>query len=102
MEDEKATAYCISDIQHTEAHIQDEVSDSPPVPISSYTESELSEYRSLLIRILSHYESIIHDTATFSKCSETEQLALRLCLTKTSRELQDVLAELEVRGKTKA
>jgi hypothetical protein len=72
-------------------------SSSPLPPITSYTDSELSEYHTLLVQTRTHYERILQDTASFAKCSPTEQFAIHLCLRETTNDLEEVVAEMKTR-----
>jgi len=67
--------------------------------MESYTDSELQEYLQLCESTVKHYNTIFNDTATITKCSSTEKLALELCLRESMSDLNEVIGEIEKRKK---
>ena len=65
--------------------------------MESYTDSELQQYLELCESTVKHYNTIFNDTATITKCSATEKLALELCLRESMSDLNEVVHELKNR-----
>ena len=93
----EAAAAAAEAASHRPQEVDAPGSQSPLPPITSYTDSELSEYHTLLTQTRTHYERIVQDTATFEKCSPTEQFAIHLCLRETTNDLEEVVAEMKTR-----
>jgi hypothetical protein len=70
----------------------------PEEDIKTYTEKELIQLKELLEQSQTHYKNLMDDTKLMETLKDGDALALKLCLTETEVQINEVLEELKSRA----